>query len=381
MKAFFAKKSTKIAAGILLALVLGTTIFITLRYGQDYFNHENIKYTTDVFSQNENGYFCFRIPGLITLPDGSIIVFAEGRVKSVSDFGDIDLVMKKSRDGGRTWSELRVLWDAGDLSVSNPCPVFDFTTGMLFLHVITNRKLTYVMNSSDMGETWSQPVEINVGKQEWFFAGPAPGHGIQLQSGRLLIPGMYNTNNNAEDPNAWGSFFYYSDDHGQTWQRGHDFGLGTNECSITELSNGTIISLLRPNTRTDGQPYVKSSMSYDSGLTATQASPNLSYPTTICQISIVSYSHKTDPTIRDILISGHPLNPTARNSFGLRISMDKGVTWDRQIEIYRGPSAYSDLQPMENGTVYGVFERGKVMYQEKISFFVFDLNEILQSSA
>ena len=77
-----------------------------------------------LFKGGEEGYACFRIPAIIQT-DKALLAFAEGRVNGCSDTGDIDLVMKRSNDGGETWSDLVVIWDAGEHVAGHPAPVYD----------------------------------------------------------------------------------------------------------------------------------------------------------------------------------------------------------------------------------------------------------------
>lgn len=82
----------------------------------------------DVYQAGAGGYHTFRIPSLIAAGDGTLLAFAEGRKAGAGDAGDIDLVLKRSRDGGRTWSALQVIGDNGPNTFGNPCPVLDRAT-------------------------------------------------------------------------------------------------------------------------------------------------------------------------------------------------------------------------------------------------------------
>ncbi|MGE5295172.1 MAG: exo-alpha-sialidase, partial [Solirubrobacterales bacterium] len=84
---------------------------------------------TDVFVSGKDGYHTYRIPALIVAKDGALLAFCEGRKKAQSDAGDIDLLIKRSADGGKTWTSQDVVWDGGDDTWGNPCPVVDQTTG------------------------------------------------------------------------------------------------------------------------------------------------------------------------------------------------------------------------------------------------------------
>ena len=56
-----------------------------------------------VFTAGEEGYACYRIPAIVTTLEGTLLAFAEARRKNCGDAGDIDLVLKRSTNGGKTW--------------------------------------------------------------------------------------------------------------------------------------------------------------------------------------------------------------------------------------------------------------------------------------
>ena len=131
---------------------------------------------TEVYQAGDAGYHTFRIPSLIAARNGTLLAFAEARREGAADAGDIDLVVKRSRDGGRTWSPAQVVGDNGPNTFGNPCPVLDRTTGTIWLLTTQNRGLdrerdiiagtsqgtrtVWVLKSTDDGETWTAPVDI-----------------------------------------------------------------------------------------------------------------------------------------------------------------------------------------------------------------------------
>mgnify|MGYP002050852204 CR=1 FL=1 len=90
------------------------------------------------WERGEAGIDTYRIPALVVAKNGDLLAFAEARHGGRSDTGDIDIVMKRSRDGGRTWSEQRTVWDDGRNTCGNPCPVVVTDTGAVVL--LTTRK-------------------------------------------------------------------------------------------------------------------------------------------------------------------------------------------------------------------------------------------------
>src|SRR5204863_2960468 len=85
----------------------------------------------DLFVSDQDGYRSYRIPALIVAKNGSVIAFCEGRKNSAADSGDIDLLVKRSNDAGRIWSQQKVLWDDGPNTCGNPCAVVDQKTGII----------------------------------------------------------------------------------------------------------------------------------------------------------------------------------------------------------------------------------------------------------
>ncbi len=151
-----------------------------------------------VFTSGQEGYKCFRIPAIIQSPNGDLLAFAEGRKEGCSDTNDIDLVMKRSRDGGVSWSALQVIWDDQLNTCGNPVPIVDHITDQVILlstwnlgedhesEIIeqksTDTRRPFVQISSDNGHNWTEPKEITaqVKLPEWTWYATGPGSGIQL---------------------------------------------------------------------------------------------------------------------------------------------------------------------------------------------------------
>src|SRR4051812_14228893 len=149
-----------------------------------------------VFTSGKDGYRSYRIPALLTTPKGTLLAFCEGRKNSSSDTGAIDLLLKRSRDGGKTWEKTQVVWSDGDNTCGNPCPVVERDTGTIWLLMTHNlgidsqsqildgkskgTRTVWVTKSTDDGVSWSRPVEItkDVKKADWTWYATGPGVGI-----------------------------------------------------------------------------------------------------------------------------------------------------------------------------------------------------------
>ncbi len=137
---------------------------------------------------------------------GTLLAFAEARRSSGGDAGDIDLVLRRSTDGGASWSPQRVIGDNGPNTFGNPCAVVDRRTGAIVLlttqHQGTDKekdiiagtsaagRTVWVMRSEDDGVSWSAPIEItrSVKRPHWTWYATGPGVGIQTRTGRLVMP-------------------------------------------------------------------------------------------------------------------------------------------------------------------------------------------------
>ena len=158
----------------------------------------------DVYRAGEGGYSTYRIPALITTAKGTLLAFCEGRRNSASDAGDIDVLLRRSFDKGKSWSPVQVVADMSDDTVGNPTPVVERSTGDILLLLTRNpgrineaqiiqgngQRTVWLTRSRDDGATWSAPVEITaqVKQPDWTWYATGPGNGIQLRSGRHRDP-------------------------------------------------------------------------------------------------------------------------------------------------------------------------------------------------
>lgn len=317
----------------------------------------------DVFASGEAGYHTCRIPSLILTQKGTLLAFAEGRA-AAHDSGHIELVVKRSEDGGKSWSPLKTLAADKSNTVGNPCAVVDRDTGtILLLHnrnigsdterMILNGtsaggRTVWIMSSADDGLTWTEPREITgeVKEKEWTWYATGPGVGIQLASGRLLIP----CNNALAGSKTYQAHSIYSDDHGKTWKIGGISGVLGNESQAVELSDGSVMTNMRSYR---GKHCRAVSISKDGGLTWSEVRDELALVEPMCQASITRFSR--DGKVG--LIFCNPADPKSRRNLTLRVSEDDGKTWARSVVLYPGPAAYNCLTVFPDGTVGCLFER------------------------
>ena len=371
--------------------LLFRTTFLNLIFSLliPFVSHTNeLKY---IFKSGSEGYNTFRIPSIITTDSGVVLAFAEGRKNSSSDSGDIDLVLKRSTDGGKTWSDLIVIRDDSTNVCGNPSPVIDRKTGKIFLLSTWNRgddteseiinmtsvdtRRVYVMNSIDEGLSWSKPIEITdkVKKPNWTWYATGPVHGIQIREGskkgRMIIPCDHIEANTKK----YYSHIIYSDDGGSSWNIGGTTPQDqVNECSVAEIGKGKLILNMRIYDRT--QMNRKISVSNDYGESWGDIYDDKALVEPICQARILRYSFKGFG--RNDLLFINPADKNKRLNMTLRLSNDLGRTWKGEFLLHEGPSAYSDITKLRNGNVGCLFEAGKNSPYEGIVYREVDVRVI-----
>ncbi len=327
---------------------------------------------TTLFAPGEANYNCFRIPAVVVTKEGSILAFAEARKKSCSDTGNIDLVMKKSTNDGKSWSELKIIWSDGDNTCANPAPVVDYVTGKIHLLAAWNNgkdrehqiiagtskesREVYQLVSNDDGETWSKPENITATTKlkDWTWYATGPVHGIQLRKGfykgRLIIP----SDHIEAGSKKYYSHIIYSDNHGASWKLGgRTPNDQVNECSIAELENGDLYLNMRNYERKDMQAR-QIAISKDGGLTWENQHIEPQLPEPICQGAILAVERKG----KQVLLFTNPSDSRNRINMTLSISRDQGKHWTERITVFEGHSAYSDLVELEDNKVFILFEAG-----------------------
>lgn len=340
---------------------------------------------TDVYRSSEAGYHTFRIPSVIAARDGTLLAFAEARRAGAADAGDIDLVVKRSKDGGASWSAMQIVGDNGPNTFGNPCPVLDTRTGVLWLLATQNlgtdrekdiiagtsqaSRTVWAMKSADDGTTWSTPVEItaSVKQANWTWYATGPGVGIQTRDGRLVIPG-----NHAEaGSGVHRSHTFFSDDGGQRWSLGDSSEPGTNESQVVELADGRLMLNMR-NHPPKAENFRMVATSDDRGRTWSAASPDRTLLEPPAQASLLRMTSATKQD-RNRLLFANPAS-AQRERMTVRLSYDEGKTWPVARVLHEGPAAYSSLVVQPDFSIGLLFERGERSAYEGIAFARFTLD-------
>ncbi len=354
---------------------------------------EDVQRTT-LFKAGDGVYNNYRIPAVIRTKNNSILAFCEGR-QAPSDAGEINLLVRRSTDGGKTFSPRQIVWADGKNTCGNPCPVVDESTGTVWLLMTHNpgedreKQITLgtakgtrtvrITHSTDDGVTWAKPADITpeVKKPDWAWYATGPGIGIQLKhgphAGRLIIPCDYVGLGGGGDKSN--SFVIYADDHGAHWKIGGEPPEhGFNESQVVELPDGSVMLNMRnvanpPTGRPRTQRGV--SVSADGGQTFGPAhrDPILIEPR--CQASILRFSWPDEGKSR--ILFANPATGKDRKTMTVRMSYDEGKTWPVEKVIFEPFSAYSSLVKLPNGTVGLLYEAGDKKGYERIEFARFSL--------
>lgn len=367
-----------------------STIFFFLFSFANSFSQNKIP----VFISGTEGYKTFRIPAIIKASNNDLLAFCEGRVNGSSDFGNVDIVMKRSNDKGKTWSALKVIVDNDSLQASNCAPVVDmydpaYPGGRIFLFYNTGNKNegevrkgnglreVWYKTSTDNGQTWSEPVNITLQvhkpkqpqinpaynfAEDWRSFANTPGHAIQFQhekfKGRIFVAANHSAGipqNHFADYAAHG---YYTDDHGKTFHLGATVNYpGSNESTASELSDDRLMMNSR-NQRGDVHARIVS-ISSNGGATWDTTYIDRTLIDPINEGSILNVGTKKGKNIIAFCNAADTVN---RNNLTLRISFDEGKTWKKKLLIDQSDSkkdytAYSDLVKISKHKIGILYER------------------------
>lgn len=349
-----------------------------------------------VFKSGDDGYKSYRIPAIVAFSEKKIIAIAEGRVHNAGDFGDIDIVMKTSEDGGKSWSALSKVVDVGNLQAGNPAPVIDlqdprYPQGRLFIFYNVgnnhegevrkgngNRTVWYVA-STDQGKTWGAPVDITTQvhrpnkpelNPEWNFSDDwrsyanTPGHAMQFTEGPYKGRIFVAANHSAGDPKPAAKDYqahgFFTDDHGDSFKLGETVSyLGSNESTAAELSGGRLMMNSRNQQGNELARIV--SLSSDGGASWDTTYVDHKLPDPVNQGSILTIGKKKG---KNILAFSNAADQKHRDNLTLRISFDDGASWAKSIVVdkskdgYKGSwTAYSDIVKLSKKTIGILYEK------------------------
>jgi sialidase-1 len=339
---------------------------------------------TMLLRSGTEGYPRYRVPVVLVANNRDLLFFCEGRKDGGGFTGNIDIVMKRSSDSGKTWSALRTIADESTDTLGYPTPVLDRDSGTIFLlftrsrgdeverDVVASkskdRPRIFVMSSTDHGQNWTKPEEITVTtrKENWTWYGIGSGIGIQLKTGRLVVPAYHNVANTKE----FSSHMIYSDDRGKTWKLGGDVGGHSGECQVAERSDGMLYINARnqagqnwytmpfgPNSVPEGKRYHSRTIAWskDGGTTWDQATVDEALFEPVCQGMVYVWPARKSSEPGYWLFS-NPGSPK-RKDLTIRLSLDEGKTWPIARRLQEGSSEYSCLAQLPDGMLGCTYER------------------------
>lgn len=347
----------------------------------------------DIFVGGTDGHHTYRIPALAVTTKGTVLAFCEGRKNNHEDTGDIDLLLKRSEDGGYTWSGSTLVYEVGGdakITIGNPCPILDRLTGRVHLLFVQDYHRLFSVYSDDDGLSWSTPREHTAILKQFDYPvvliATGPGHGLQMTDGRLVAP-VWICDRERKDryenttKDRIRSGIIYSDDQGKSWQTG---GLVPaeiamlHESTVVERKDGSLLI----NMRARDAGYRAVATSTDGGLTWTDPVLDKQLPDPTCQGSLIRLNEE------EILFSNPAVNSSMRNKLGasrckltLRLSADGGRTWPHKRVITEGLSGYSDLGITKDGKILCLYENGSENYRQKISAILVDRAWVLSDDS
>ncbi|SDJ52300.1 sialidase-1 [Streptomyces indicus] len=344
-------------------------------------------------ASQDPGYACFRIPAVVKTTKGTLLAFAEGRVNDCSDAGDIDLVLKRSTDGGRTWGPLQVINEGDGDTHGNPAPIVDRETGRIVLAETYNTGRTdgkncavpcdrtpHMQHSDDDGLTWSKPRDLSDQIlpdhwNSWYATGPH--HGVQLSRGKhkgRLVFGVNTETWDGTRVTANHAALITSDDGGDNWRIGATdtypvsakdgtFRQKPSEMALTERPDGSLYINGREQDGTD-LGHRTHAVSRDGGDSFTGPFTTIpDFYTPQVQGSTLQFKGR-------MLFAG-PADPDRRRTMMVRSSYDGGRTWDsvdRGTQVTADWSGYSDMVLADEDTVGLMYEGGAVDARDEIRF-------------
>ena len=337
-----------------------------------------------LFEEGRDGFTLYRIPGIVVTSRGSVLAYCEARKFSAADRGEIEIHLRRSTDGGRSWSSPQQVAHLGERlprnphlppgkqakdfggpeeqTVNNPVAIAcrDGTVHLLYCVEYTR---CFHIRSDDDGVSWSKPVEITSAFEafrselDWQAMATGPGHAIELKTGRLVVP-FWMSNYDPKAKRDKGVGVVFSDDGGLTWQPGEIAIWDAGEPNVAELADGRVLLTAR-----NGDPRSRRVSVISPNGASDWSSPRfideLYEPG--CMAGMVSHSGITDSGGPLLLFSNVQTTERAhssRRNLTIHLSRDGGTTWPVSRVLEPGPSAYSDLAILPDGHVLCCFEDG-----------------------
>ena len=342
-----------------------------------------------LYEGGSGGYAHYRVPAIAVSPAGTVMVLVEARKSPSGDWGPQDILMRRSRDGGKTWDAPRKIVDLeepagtneaaiaqglaepGVTTYNNIVPIVDESEGVVHFLFCSSYARAYYMRTADDGDTFTDPVEITEtfegyrDEYDWKVIATGPGHGIKHSGGRLIVPVWLSdgTGGHAHRPSIVSTI--YSDDGGTTWERGdivvrHPQLKNPSETLAAELPDGTVMLNIRHESP-QHRRAVTVGPDGATGWSEIRFDEDLFEP--VCMASLLRVGDAlvfANPESREPRDPENPDGNWRRQNLTVRLSEDSGATWPGKRVIEPGDSGYSDLAADTEGNVYCVYEDGRM---------------------
>lgn len=352
--------------------------------------------------QGGEGCHTFRIPAIAKTPGGTLLAVYDMRYNSSKDLqGHMDIGLSRSTDGGKTWEKPRPIMDMGEFGglgqdqngCSDPNILIDQATGEIIVsavwthgkpgthqwvgngsgpgHEIGKSTQFMIVRSDDDGITWSKPENLTKALKaaDWCLFAPAPGNGITMSDGTLVMP----TQGRDADGVPF-SNITWSRDHGKTWTVSSPARKDTTECAVAELSDGSLMLNMRDNrnrndtSETNGRAV---SVTHDKGRTwVMHPTDHGALPEPVCMASLIAHTLVDG---RRVLFFSNPNSKTKRENMTVRASLDDGRTWpgDKQVVLDEKGGAYSSLVMIDAHTL-------GILYESSVADLVFQTIQLAE---
>ncbi len=352
--------------------------------------------TSDIFQAGQDGYHVCRVPGLLVTAAGTVLATTEARRGHGGDWDANDILLRRSPDGGQTWEPAWPVAAAADFGpgpMDNFVMIRDESDGAVHALVCHNYARVFYLRSDDDGQTFSAPRDVTAAFEAfradypWRVVAVGPGHAIQVRAtGRLVVPVWMSDGTGTEfghgklghRPSVVSTV--YSDDHGQSWHRG-DLVVTTDgrvinpsETLAVELADGSVLL----NIRSESPEHRRLiSVSPDGATGWSQARFDDALLEPVCMGGLLRLSWPEQGPGRVIFTNPDTLEQTMvrpgvvncdRKNLTVQLSYDDCRTWPVKKVIEPGPSGYSDLGVLPDGTILCIYECGQVggrMFQDR----------------
>lgn len=348
----------------------------------------------DLFIVGDNpAYSLYHIPGIVVTAKGTVLTWCEARKRAagVSDWDDIRILLRRSTDDGKTWSEATSIADVpgpktknpfalkmknvdpNDVTYNNPVLIAS-KDGIVHMLFCLEYERCFYQRSEDDGLSWSNPIELTATFEAfkkayaWKVLATGPNHSIQLKTGRLVVPVWLSTGEggNAHRPSVTATI--YSDDQGRTWKAGDiavpctEEWINPNETVAIELNDGRVMMNIRSESRAHRRLIT---VSPDGATNWSTPKFDEALLEPICMGGIARYNHDGQSVI--LFSNPHNLDvgngqsepgkSRTRKNVSVKLSRDEATTWPVNKLLEDGPSMYSDLAVTPRGTILCFYGR------------------------